>query len=35
MRPPVPLIASAVLLAQKDATQLMCADLNLLQQQAR
>ncbi|XP_063133568.1 ectopic P granules protein 5 homolog isoform X1 [Rattus norvegicus] len=35
MRPPVPLISSAVLLAQKDATQLMCADLNLLQQQAR
>ncbi|GAB1301887.1 Ectopic P granules protein 5 homolog [Apodemus speciosus] len=35
MRPPVPLISSAVLLAQKDTTQLMCTDLNLLQQQAR
>ncbi|XP_021501163.1 ectopic P granules protein 5 homolog isoform X1 [Meriones unguiculatus] len=35
MRPPVPPISPAVLLSQKDATQLMCADLNLLQQQAR
>uniref|UniRef100_A0A8C6QJX0 Ectopic P-granules 5 autophagy tethering factor n=1 Tax=Nannospalax galili TaxID=1026970 RepID=A0A8C6QJX0_NANGA len=35
MRPPVPLISSAVLLNQKDTTQLVCADLNLLQQQAR
>ncbi|XP_076768507.1 ectopic P granules protein 5 homolog isoform X1 [Arvicanthis niloticus] len=35
MRPPVPLISSAVLLTQKDTTQLMCTDLNLLQQQAR
>ncbi|XP_012657457.1 ectopic P granules protein 5 homolog [Otolemur garnettii] len=35
MRPPVPVISSAVLLSQEDATQLVCADLNLLQQQAR
>ncbi|XP_062933124.1 ectopic P granules protein 5 homolog isoform X2 [Cynocephalus volans] len=35
MRPPVPVISSAALLSQKDATQLVCADLNLLQQQAR
>ncbi|XP_052057303.1 ectopic P granules protein 5 homolog [Apodemus sylvaticus] len=35
MKPPVPLISSAVLLVQKDTTQLMCTDLNLLQQQAR
>ncbi|XP_021070001.1 ectopic P granules protein 5 homolog [Mus pahari] len=35
VRPPVPLIPSAVLLTQKDSTQLMCTDLNLLQQQAR
>ncbi|XP_035295936.1 ectopic P granules protein 5 homolog isoform X4 [Cricetulus griseus] len=35
VRPPVPLISSAVLLSQKDTTQLMCTDLNLLQQRAR
>ncbi|XP_053427579.1 ectopic P granules protein 5 homolog [Nycticebus coucang] len=35
MRPPVPVISSAVLLSQEDAAQLVCADLNLLQQQAR
>ncbi|CAO2594519.1 Ectopic P granules protein 5 homolog [Lemmus lemmus] len=35
VRPPVPLISSAVLLSQKDTTQLMCTDLNLLQQHAR
>ncbi|XP_051019663.1 ectopic P granules protein 5 homolog [Acomys russatus] len=35
MRPPVPLISPSVLLSQRDATQLMCTDLNLLQQQAR
>lgn len=35
VRPPVPLIPSAALLTQKDSTQLMCTDLNLLQQQAR
>ncbi|XP_008063178.1 ectopic P granules protein 5 homolog [Carlito syrichta] len=35
VRPPVPVIASATLLSQKDATQLVCTDLNLLQQQAR
>nr|XP_012645766.1 ectopic P granules protein 5 homolog isoform X1 [Microcebus murinus] len=35
MRPPVPVISSATLLSQKDATQLVCTDLNLLQQQAR
>ncbi|XP_059101873.1 ectopic P granules protein 5 homolog isoform X1 [Peromyscus eremicus] len=35
VRPPVPLIPSAVLLSQKDTTQLMCTDLNLLQQHAR
>ncbi|KFO18173.1 Ectopic P granules protein 5 like protein [Fukomys damarensis] len=35
MRPPVPVISSEVLLSQKDTTQLVCADLNLLQQQAR
>ncbi|PNJ80670.1 EPG5 isoform 3 [Pongo abelii] len=34
-KPPVPVISSAVLLSQKDATQLVCTDLNLLQQQAR
>uniref|UniRef100_A0A8I3WIX1 Ectopic P-granules 5 autophagy tethering factor n=1 Tax=Callithrix jacchus TaxID=9483 RepID=A0A8I3WIX1_CALJA len=35
MKPPVPVISSAALLSQKDATQLVCTDLNLLQQQAR
>ncbi|XP_012973495.1 ectopic P granules protein 5 homolog isoform X2 [Mesocricetus auratus] len=35
VRPPVPLISSAVLLSQKDTTQLMCTDLRLLQQHAR
>ncbi|XP_037364483.1 ectopic P granules protein 5 homolog isoform X1 [Talpa occidentalis] len=35
VRPPVPVISSAVLLSQKDATQLVRTDLNLLQQQAR
>uniref|UniRef100_A0A4X1USI3 Ectopic P granules protein 5 homolog n=1 Tax=Sus scrofa TaxID=9823 RepID=A0A4X1USI3_PIG len=35
LRPPVPVISSAVLLSQKDTTQLVCTDLNLLQQQAR
>ncbi|KAM4841336.1 ectopic P granules protein 5 homolog isoform 2-T2 [Thomomys bottae] len=35
MRPPVPVINSAALLNQKDTTQLVCKDLNLLQQQAR
>uniref|UniRef100_A0A8C0NHM3 Ectopic P-granules autophagy protein 5 homolog n=1 Tax=Canis lupus familiaris TaxID=9615 RepID=A0A8C0NHM3_CANLF len=35
VRPPVPVISSAVLLSQKDATQLVHMDLNLLQQQAR
>ncbi|XP_064150647.1 ectopic P granules protein 5 homolog isoform X3 [Loxodonta africana] len=35
MRPPVPVISSATLLSQKDATQLVRTDLNLLQQQAR
>ncbi|PNI60767.1 EPG5 isoform 3 [Pan troglodytes] len=35
MKPPVPVISPAVLLSQKDATQLVCTDLNLLQQQAR
>ncbi|XP_076991687.1 ectopic P granules protein 5 homolog [Tamandua tetradactyla] len=35
MRPPVPVISSAALLSQKDATQLIHTDLNLLQQQAR
>ncbi|XP_006144470.1 ectopic P granules protein 5 homolog [Tupaia chinensis] len=35
MRPPVPVISSVVLLSQKDATQLVCTDLNMLQQQAR
>ncbi|KAM7320549.1 hypothetical protein ACRRTK_020992 [Alexandromys fortis] len=35
VRPPVPPISSAVLLSQKDTTQLMCTDLNLLQQHAR
>uniref|UniRef100_A0A7N9C9J9 Ectopic P-granules 5 autophagy tethering factor n=1 Tax=Macaca fascicularis TaxID=9541 RepID=A0A7N9C9J9_MACFA len=35
VKPPVPVISSAVLLSQKDATQLVCTDLNLLQQQAR
>uniref|UniRef100_A0A2K5PMZ1 Ectopic P-granules 5 autophagy tethering factor n=1 Tax=Cebus imitator TaxID=2715852 RepID=A0A2K5PMZ1_CEBIM len=35
MKPPVPVISSAVLLSQKDAIQLVCTDLNLLQQQAR
>uniref|UniRef100_A0A8C7A3X3 Ectopic P-granules 5 autophagy tethering factor n=2 Tax=Neovison vison TaxID=452646 RepID=A0A8C7A3X3_NEOVI len=35
MRPPVPVISSTALLSQKDATQLVCTDLNLLQQQAR
>ncbi|XP_069906352.1 ectopic P granules protein 5 homolog isoform X2 [Oryctolagus cuniculus] len=34
-RPPVPIISSAVLLSEKDAIQLVCTDLNLLQQQAR
>ncbi|KAM5222084.1 ectopic P granules protein 5 homolog isoform 2-T2 [Ctenodactylus gundi] len=35
MRPPVPVISSEVLLSQRDTTQLVCTDLNLLQQQAR
>uniref|UniRef100_A0A4W2BVL0 Uncharacterized protein n=1 Tax=Bos indicus x Bos taurus TaxID=30522 RepID=A0A4W2BVL0_BOBOX len=35
MRPPVPVISSAMLLSQKDATELVRTDLNLLQQQAR
>ncbi|XP_064433728.1 ectopic P granules protein 5 homolog isoform X4 [Mirounga angustirostris] len=35
VRPPVPVISSAVLLSQKDATQLVRTDLNVLQQQAR
>ncbi|XP_013012624.1 ectopic P granules protein 5 homolog isoform X2 [Cavia porcellus] len=35
MRPPVPVISSEVLLSQRDTTQLVCADLNVLQQQAR
>ncbi|XP_027953928.1 ectopic P granules protein 5 homolog isoform X4 [Eumetopias jubatus] len=35
VRPPVPVISSAVLLSQKDSTQLVRTDLNLLQQQAR
>ncbi|KAM9224723.1 ectopic P granules protein 5 homolog [Dugong dugon] len=35
LRPPVPVISSAALLSQKDATQLVRMDLNLLQQQAR
>ncbi|XP_042766523.1 ectopic P granules protein 5 homolog isoform X1 [Panthera leo] len=35
VRPPVPVISSAVLLSQKDTTQLVRTDLNLLQQQAR
>ncbi|XP_036101663.1 ectopic P granules protein 5 homolog isoform X3 [Molossus molossus] len=34
-RPPVPVISSAVLLSQKDTTQLVRTDLNLLRQQAR
>ncbi|XP_060029795.1 ectopic P granules protein 5 homolog isoform X2 [Erinaceus europaeus] len=34
-KPPVPVISSAVLLSQKDATQLVRTDLDLLQQQAR
>ncbi|MBZ3881457.1 Ectopic P granules protein 5-like protein, partial [Sciurus carolinensis] len=35
MRPPVPVISSSVLLSQKETTQLVCTDMNLLQQQAR
>ncbi|XP_058533133.1 ectopic P granules protein 5 homolog isoform X1 [Ochotona princeps] len=35
VRPPVPVISPAVLLSQKEATQLVRTDLNLLQQQAR
>ncbi|XP_045430840.1 ectopic P granules protein 5 homolog isoform X2 [Pipistrellus kuhlii] len=35
MRPPVPVISSDVLLSQKDTTQLVRTDLNLLRQQAR
>ncbi|XP_019654009.2 ectopic P granules protein 5 homolog isoform X4 [Ailuropoda melanoleuca] len=35
VRPPVSVISSAALLSQKDATQLVRTDLNLLQQQAR
>ncbi|EPY81874.1 ectopic P granules protein 5-like protein, partial [Camelus ferus] len=35
MRPPVPVISSAVLLSQKDTTQMARADLSVLQQQAR
>nr|XP_004656875.2 ectopic P granules protein 5 homolog isoform X2 [Jaculus jaculus] len=35
MKPPVPVVSSAVLLSQKDTTQLVRTDLNLLQQQAR
>ncbi|XP_006835165.1 PREDICTED: ectopic P granules protein 5 homolog [Chrysochloris asiatica] len=35
MRPPVPVISSATLLSQKETTQLVYVDLNLLQQQAR
>ncbi|VTJ59650.1 Hypothetical predicted protein [Marmota monax] len=35
MRPPVPVISSTVLLSHKETTQLVCTDLNVLQQQAR
>ncbi|XP_054579786.1 ectopic P granules protein 5 homolog [Eptesicus fuscus] len=35
VRPPVPVISSDVLLSQKDTTQLVRTDLNLLRQQAR
>lgn len=35
LRPPVPVISSAMLLSQKDTTQLVRTDLNVLQQQAR
>lgn len=34
-RPPVPVIVPSVLLSPKDAAQLVRADLNVLQQQAR
>ncbi|XP_037020954.2 ectopic P granules protein 5 homolog isoform X3 [Artibeus jamaicensis] len=35
LRPPVPVISSAVLLSRENTTQLVCTDLNLLQQRAR
>lgn len=35
MKAPVPVISSASLVSQKDAIQLMRADLNILQQHAR
>lgn len=35
VKPPVPVISSAVLLSQKGTTQLVRTDLHLLQQQAR